>query len=161
MHSFANHLIAQTFIIKNSEEYYSWSSPWSFLEGFHCDDCLRILASSSDPHGWFDCDDTKYRSLAYCYRQFFLEFHFIFSYCPIVYLAQALTILKHKEPHESFTCMASSLQRGLVYIDSKLEHMCSIYNRGLHLPPNHQYYTLPGEVMLSYLRENVPTWNQK
>jgi hypothetical protein len=46
-----------------------------------------------------------------------------------------------------------------VHMD-KLEHVSSIYNRSLLLQPNYRH-SLPGEIMLSNLRENAPTWNLK
>ena len=84
-------------------------------------------------------------------------FHCIPFYVFSCLLSQALTILKHKDPHESFTCMTSPSFIAVWHIHmDKLKHISSIYNRSLDLQPNYQQ-SLPGEIMLSNLRENVPT----
>ena len=49
-------------------------------------------------------DGTQYRSLAHCYSQSF-PLNSILRFLNFLY--QALTVLKHKDPLESFTCMTS------------------------------------------------------
>jgi hypothetical protein len=100
---------------------------------------------------------TQYRSLAPCYSQSLSLNSIFYVFSPLLF-SQALTILKHKDPQESFTCMTlfpSVRSDWHVHMD-KLKHISSIYNRSLHLQPNYRH-SLPGKIMLSNLRENVAT----